>query len=124
MDRHSSVATRLETVTDISKLSSIADDVILGCLRQRFLTDNIYTLVGSSGLVAFNPHKYITSNSDAVLQQYAADYRDTDRNKEKLPPHIFQHANNAYYHMRRTTQDECIVFRYERIILDPKLLTN
>jgi chitin synthase len=28
-----------------------------------------------------------------------------------LPPHIFQLANNAYYHMRRTTQDQCIILR-------------
>ncbi|KAF9019249.1 glycosyltransferase family 2 protein [Hymenopellis radicata] len=113
MDRQSSVHTRLETVTDISKLSSIADDVILACLRQRFLADNIYTSVGTSGLVAFNPHKYVPSNSDAALQQYASNYRNTDRDKETLPPHIFQLANNAYYHMRRTTQDECIVFTGE-----------
>ena len=36
--------------------------------------------------------------------------------KEKLPPHIFQLANNAYYHMRRTTQDQSVIPRWAVII--------
>jgi len=102
---------RLEALTDLSKLSPISDDIIVSCLRERFMTDNIYTNIGSSGLVALNPHKYVPTNADSVLQKYAAEYRDTSGHKEPLPPHIFQMANNAYYHMRRTTQDQCILFR-------------
>lgn len=102
---------RLEAVTDLSKLSPVNDDVIVACLRERFMSDLIYTGAGSSGLVALNPHKYVSSNADSVLQQYAAEYRDTSGHSERLPPHIFQLANNAYYHMRRTTQDQGIVFR-------------
>ena len=74
------------------------------------MTDTIYTNIGASGLVALNPHKYISSNADSILQNYAAEYRDSSEHKELLPPHIFQIANNAYYHMRRTTQDQSIVF--------------
>ena len=83
---------------DLSKLSPISDDIIVACLRERFMTDTIYTSIGASGLVTVNPHKYISSNADSILQKYAAD-RNSSEHKELLPPHIFQIVNNAYYHM-------------------------
>ncbi|TFK32154.1 glycosyltransferase family 2 protein [Crucibulum laeve] len=104
---------RLETTTDLSQLSPVSDDIIVACLRERFMADSIYTNIGSSGLVALNPHKYVPSNADSVLYKYAAEHRETSEHKEKLPPHIFQIANNAYYHMRRTTQDQSILFSGE-----------
>ncbi len=105
---------RLEAVTDLAHLTNISDDIIVACLRERFMSDNIYTNLGSSALVALNPHKYVSSNADSVLHKYAAEYRDTsgENYNNKLPPHVFQLANNAYYHMRRTTQDQSIIFTY------------
>jgi len=115
MNRHSTAAMnahqRLEAATNLAGLSPISDDIIVACLRERFMTDHVYTNIGSSGVVALNPHKYVASNSDSMLHKYAAEYRDSSEHKEKLPPHVFQIANNAYYHMRRTTQDQCILFR-------------
>jgi chitin synthase len=102
---------RLEAATDIARLANVSDDFIVACLRERFMADAIYTAVGSAALVALNPHKYVASNADNVLHKYAAEYRDSSRHKEALPPHIFQLANNAYYHMRRTTQDQAVLFR-------------
>ena len=102
---------RLETVTNLSTLPSVSDDIIVSCIRERFMADNIYTGIGTSALVAINPHKYVASNSDAIMHKYAAEYRDTTPPKVQLPPHIFQLANNAFYHMRRTAQDQCIVLR-------------
>jgi chitin synthase len=102
---------RLEAVTDLSTLSPISDDIIVSCIRERFMTDSIYTKIGTSVLVAVNPHKYITTNSDSVMHKYAAEYRDTSVGKEVLPPHIFQLANHAYFHMRRTSQDQSIILR-------------
>lgn len=110
---------QLEAVTDLATLPSVSDDIIVACIRERFMADNIYTNVGTSALVAVNPHKYVSSNSDAVLQKYAAEYRDTSPSKTPLPPHIFQLANNAYYHMRRTTQDQCMLLRLAFTPLDP-----
>lgn len=106
-----SVHQRLEAATDLAHLTQISDDIIVACLRERFMTDTIYTNIGSSALVALNPHKYVSSNADSILHKYAAEYRDSSEQQERLPPHIFQTANDAYYHMRRTTQDQCIVFR-------------
>ncbi|PPQ71372.1 hypothetical protein CVT26_006274 [Gymnopilus dilepis] len=104
---------RLEAATDLSQLSPISDDIVVACIRERFMTDIIYTNVGTSAIVALNPHKYVSSNADSILHKYAAEYRDSSEHKERLPPHIFQLANNAYYHMRRTTQDQAIVFSGE-----------
>lgn len=115
MDRRSSAAMtshqQLEAVTDLATLSPVSDDAIVACLRERFMNDSIYTNIGSSALVALNPHKYVPSNADSVMFKYAADYRDTSEEKQPLPPHIFQLANNAYYHMRRTNQDQSILLR-------------
>ena len=102
---------RLEAVADLSALSPVSDDIIVSCLRERFLTDNIYTHIGTSALVAVNPHKYVASNADSVLYKYSAEHRSTADDRERLPPHIFQLADNAYYHMRRTTQDQCIILK-------------
>lgn len=114
MNRQSTGASmhqRLEAVTDLSTLSPISDDIIVSCLRERFMSDNIYTNVGTSALVAVNPHKYVPTNSDSVMHKYAAEYKDTSDRKDVMPPHIFQLANNAYYHMRRTSQDQSLLLR-------------
>lgn len=108
-----SVHQRLEAASDLSGLSSISDDLIVSCLRERFMSESIYTNIGTNSLVAVNPHKYVSSNGDSVLQKYASDYRDTSENKSPIPPHIFQLANNAYYHMKRTTQDQSILISGE-----------
>jgi chitin synthase len=102
---------KLEAVTDLSALSPVSDDIIVSCIRERFMSDNIYTYIGTSALVAINPHKYVPTNSDSVMHKYAAEHRDTSEGREVLPPHIFQLANNAYYHMRRTSQDQSLLIR-------------
>ncbi|KAK7447693.1 hypothetical protein VKT23_009920 [Stygiomarasmius scandens] len=104
MNRPSTIHQCLEGVTDLSKLDPVSGD---------FMTNNIYTSIGSSILVSLNPHKYVGSNADSVMHKYAAEYRNTSQDKQPLPPHIFQFANNAYYHMRRTTQDQALVFSGE-----------
>ncbi|KAI0922672.1 hypothetical protein AcV5_009583 [Taiwanofungus camphoratus] len=116
MNRRQSTMTlhqQLEAVTDLATLSPVSEDIIVSCLRERFMSDNIYTSIGTSALVAVNPHKYVSSNSDSVLHKYAAEYRDTSPSMVREPPHIFQLANNAYYHMRRTSQDQSILLSGE-----------
>ncbi|KAJ6477179.1 P-loop containing nucleoside triphosphate hydrolase protein [Mycena vitilis] len=104
---------RMEAITDLAQLSSLPDDSIVACLRERFMTDTIYTSLGTSGLVVLNPHKFVNSSADSAMHEYAANYRDTSPDKDTFPPHIFQLANNVYYHIRRTTQDQSIVFSGE-----------
>jgi chitin synthase len=122
-NQHPSLSS-LESTGDLATLQaqSLTDDTLVSCLRERFMTDHIYTALGTNSLVVVNPHKYVGVNSDSVLYKYSAEYADlglwdsllagegTAEAKKTLPPHIFQLANNAYYHMRRTGQDQCIVF--------------
>ena len=82
----------------LTSLDTLSDDVIVNCLRERFMSDNIYTGIRTA-LVVVNPHKY------------AAEYRDITPGRVPLPPHIFQLANNAYYHMRRTGSNHAIQVR-------------
>lgn len=100
---------RLEAVNDLVALSPLSDDTIVSCIRERFLSDTIYSNISNCALVAVNPHKYVPTNADSVLHKYASEYRSISQDKELLPPHIFQLANDAYYHMRRTTQDQSII---------------
>lgn len=103
----------LESVSDLTTLPAPSDGLVVSCLRERFMSDIIYTTIGSSAVVAVNPHKYVASNADSVLQKYIAEYRDVSHSKVPLPPHVFQLAANAYYHMRRTSQDQCILMSGE-----------
>ncbi|KAF8124222.1 P-loop containing nucleoside triphosphate hydrolase protein [Boletus edulis] len=48
-------SSRLPTTHEAS-LSVISDDVIVTCLCKCFMSDTIYTNIGSSALVAINPH--------------------------------------------------------------------
>ncbi|KAG1744846.1 glycosyltransferase family 2 protein [Suillus lakei] len=94
-----SVHQRLEAASDLSGFV--------------FMSESIYTNIGTNSLVAVNPHKYVSSNCRLY-------YRDTSENKSPIDPHIFQLANNAYYHMRRTTQDQSILIRQVTAI-DPSV---
>ena len=110
---------------DLATIPGITDDKLVSALRERFLSDTIYTSIGPTVLVAVNPHKYVGSNADTALVQYAAEYRETTEEKEYRPPHIFQLANNAYYHMRRTSQDQAILITYAHPafhVLPPRIL--
>jgi chitin synthase len=100
---------QLGNTTDLSTLSPISNDIIVACIHECFLNNIIYTRVDSHGLVTINPHKYIHSNSDTVLMKYASEVHDTSGEKVQMTPHIFQLANNVYYHMRQMGQDQAIV---------------
>jgi chitin synthase len=52
------------------------------------------------------------STADLIIQKYVAGYWDTAENKAPLLPHIFQLANNTYYHVRHTAQDQSLIIRY------------
>ncbi|KAJ7471348.1 myosin head-domain-containing protein [Mycena galericulata] len=71
------------------------------------MSDTIYTSLGTSAVVA----KYLSASADSVMHKNAAEYRDPSEHKRPLPPHICQLANNVYYHMKRRTQDQSIVYR-------------
>lgn len=105
------VRQHLEGLQDLSRLEPPTEDAIVACLRERYMADTIYTRIGPSVLVAFNPHKHVSSSSDSIMQGYISEYYSTStQEQDPLPPHIFQLACNAFYDMKRTNQDQSIVF--------------
>lgn len=96
---------------DLADIENITDESIVNTLRDRFLQDQIYTRVRNSLLVVINPYKDSRAEIQETSEQYLAEYKTTD-GRENLPAHIFQHVNQAYFHMRRTGNDQSIVLRY------------
>ena len=72
-NRQSTAHQRLENTKDLAELPSISDDIIVSCLRERFMSETIYTNIGTSAIVTVNPHKYVPSNADSILMKYAAE---------------------------------------------------
>lgn len=101
---------QLSLYDNLSDIDNPTDDSVALILRDRFLDDQIYTRVGDSLLVVINPYKDSRADIQEISENYLAEYKNTDI-KEPLPPHIFQHINQAYFHMRRTGNDQSIVFR-------------
>jgi chitin synthase len=95
---------------DLSDIDNATDDSIAVTLRDRFLKDQIYTRVRDSLLVVINPYKDSRADIQEISEKYLAEYKNTDI-KERFSPHVFQHINQAYFHMRRTGNDQSIIFR-------------
>ncbi|KAI9314523.1 chitin synthase-domain-containing protein [Dichotomocladium elegans] len=108
----SSSKSKTQDVPDLTQLQSPTEDTITGTLRVRFEKDAIYTRINDSILVALNPYKS-TALSQAS-QDYVAEYKEIlAESIETLPPHVFQIANQAYLHMRRTGVDQSILLSGE-----------
>ena len=73
--------------------------------------DATYTALGPSSLVTVNPYRSTPIDADALVHEYVAESWAVDGRTERLPPHIWQLACRAYFYMRRTGQDQAIVFR-------------
>lgn len=109
------------SLTALSALPSIAEDTILATLRERYVTSQQYTQLGSSAIVSMNPLASLPLNSDVSLQDYIHEYfrsagddvigAEAGSSKERLSPHAFRLALNAYYNMRRTGQDQIVLMR-------------
>ena len=103
--------TKPRPILNLTTLDTPSDNVIINCLHEHFMSDNIYTGICMLTLIIVNPHKYVLSNANSVLHNYAAGCRDTTPGRIPLLPHIFQLTNNAYCHMRWIKQDQSILFR-------------
>jgi chitin synthase len=108
-------ATADAMVTDLCDLFSNSTatptaESIAAVLRQRFLNDSTYTALSPYVLVSLNPYKNNPADSDATLAEYSADYRSLVHPRTPLLPHIFQLASRAYFHLRRTSSDQSIIF--------------
>lgn len=70
-----------------------------------------YTALGPAALVSVNPYRATPTDADALVHEYVAESWAVDGRAERLPPHVWQLACRAYFYMRRTSQDQAIVFR-------------
>ncbi|KAH0832350.1 hypothetical protein J3R83DRAFT_13373 [Lanmaoa asiatica] len=64
------------------------------------------------------PREYVASNADPTLTQFFKSVQQI-QNEVPLPSHIFQLANNAYYRMWRTAQDQSLI-RYDPFFVHSK----
>ena len=90
--------TKLRPVSDLTTLDTPSDNIIVNCLHERFMTDNIYTGVRMSTLVIVNPHKYVSSNTDSVLHNYAASLQSVE-----MLGSLCRHTSFSSRTMRTTT---------------------
>ena len=67
-------------ISKLISLSSNSNNDILTCLYEHFVWGTIHVTISSSALVIVNPHRYISSNANPVLQKYTTDYQSTANN--------------------------------------------
>lgn len=65
-------------------------------------------------LVAVNPYQILPIYTAEQIKLYK------DKKIGELPPHIFAIGDNSYSHMRRFSQDQCIVIRYTKFFYSKK----
>lgn len=96
-----------------------SEDDILNLLYARFKADLPYTRLNASSLVVVNPNKPLEFMNDASAKEYAEHwYKDTTATAntnnpvaKNLQPHIYEFAAKIYLHMRRSAEDQSVIFR-------------
>jgi chitin synthase len=100
-----------EAINDLSSIPNISEEKIVDILQAKFLNYNIYTNVGSCNLIAVNPFKQLAQNDAQTSDDYVTLYKSASPDNpvsSTLDPHVFELANRAYFHMRRTGNDQAI----------------
>ncbi|CAG8759626.1 8704_t:CDS:2, partial [Racocetra persica] len=88
-----------------------SEEEIISFLSARFKADLPYTRINDSSLVVINPNKPLESMNDASAKEYADQwYKNTTGEKITLQPHIYELAAKVYFHMRRSAEDQCVIF--------------
>ncbi|CAG8448686.1 13567_t:CDS:10 [Ambispora leptoticha] len=88
-----------------------SEDDVLQLLSNRYKADLPYTRINASTLVVVNPHKPLECMNDATAKDYAEQwYKDTSGNKSSLQPHVYELAARVYLHMRRSAEDQSVIF--------------
>ena len=124
-------------VDDLIGLTHLHEPAILHALRLRYDADIIYTATGPI-LIAVNPFKPMGLYSDQMMERYrlqgeqgiggsqqgsafATPYkvrrqarRDVPSSSQRLPPHVYQTADDAYRAMIRGLENKALVNKPKR----------
>ncbi|KAH7049995.1 chitin synthase [Linnemannia elongata] len=104
------------TSPDLTHLGSTSDDAIVYNLSSRWKQKLPYTRINASTLVAVNPYEVLPLLNDAHAEQYAdLCYRNHSQHSSihgssSIAPHPFELAGRIYLHLRRTGQDQTVVY--------------
>ncbi|KAI0244482.1 hypothetical protein L0F63_001339 [Massospora cicadina] len=99
-------------VEDLTLLHNKDPDNIAETLRKRYLENFTYTKVGARVMVAINPlHTTAETEGIEVMKAYADDYHCLMGTRNSaLTSHIYQLANTAFFHLKRSAIDQAIMF--------------
>ncbi|KAI5481543.1 chitin synthase, glycosyltransferase family 2 protein [Pseudohyphozyma bogoriensis] len=106
---------QLNDLADLPASVTLTADDLVPILRDRALEGLPFTELSSRVLVSVNPHQPTQATSDAQLLRWSAEYGDsgTDGVRGAFGPHLWATGSKAYFHMRRTGQDQSIVLSGE-----------
>lgn len=104
-----------DAINDLASVDSLTDKQLTDILHQKFLNYSVYSDIGACHLVAVNPFKELAQNDAQTSDDYVTSYKDSTTTAtsthpiiSKLNPHVFELVNRAYFHMRRTGNDQAI----------------
>lgn len=101
-----------EAIVDLSKVADLDEKRITDILNSRFSNYNIYTHIGPCHIIAINPFKQLAQNDTQTSEDYVTSYKEIAPEPPiKLNPHIFELTNRAFFHMRRTGNDQAIFLK-------------
>jgi myosin-5 len=87
-------------VDDLIGLTHLHEPAILHALRVRYEEDVIYTSTGPI-LIAINPFKKMDVYGEKVMTKYRLAGEGLSDKENRLPPHAYQTADDAYRAMMR-----------------------
>ncbi|SMN21492.1 similar to Saccharomyces cerevisiae YAL029C MYO4 One of two type V myosin motors (along with MYO2) involved in actin-based transport of cargos [Maudiozyma saulgeensis] len=94
----------LESTQDLTSLSYLNEPAVLHAIKSRYSKGNIYTYSGIV-LIAANPF----DNVDKLYSQEMISKYANTQNRDRLEPHIFAIAGEAYTRMINDGQNQTIV---------------
>ncbi|KNC98434.1 uncharacterized protein SPPG_06138 [Spizellomyces punctatus DAOM BR117] len=105
----------LAALADTSRSEPLSIDDITRNLTGRLANGFHYTKIGARCLVSLNSppsaRSAVSSTSDQSSKEYAEAFKGQEN--KSLPPHVFNLAADAYMHMLRNQEDQCIVLSGE-----------
>ena len=103
------VAESIEVISDnLVEMEVFNEGVILHQIKQRYLSNNIYTFVGNI-LIALNPYQRMDIYSDEVMMAVSVDVKGN----RSCKPHVFSIGAIAYHAMMTDNLDQSVLISGE-----------